>query len=553
MVPAKGLELAVEEFFQLFKTPWRYSESPHSFCGPGDVVLATDTLPGNLPAGEVILLGSQVTELDREASQESESLEGIRTICSEEGEFPVYTGLLAFPHAREPLAWDKETGFPVGYFHHSGAKRVLRLGYDLFREVSWLLCEGQPLSFARIPTLEIHIAFLRKLLLSAGRPVLEIPPRPFQGDFIACLTHDVDFMGIRDHGFDGSVIGFVLRVLGLQDARDLEGRISLPLLIRNWKALLSLPAVHLGLCEDFWLDLKRYGELERGKPSTFFFVPFKGKPGGIWNGSSPSRKRGVKYDLDSYRECLADLLESGREIALHGIDAWADHDLAVRELERIRCHNNGKTTGVRMHWLFFDKRSPSLLEKARFAYDSTRGYNEAVGFLSGTSQVYRLWGTKALLELPLHVMDTALFYKGRMGLRGPEAMKVTQEVLWAVRRYGGVFTVNWHTRSLGPERNWDKFYRALLASLESTGAVFLAARDVVEWFAARRTLSFKQQMPGESCLRVKLEGEWPSHLPPPRISLHLPLAEGLPAGRHGRQSEVLEARWPGEKEIQFNW
>jgi len=56
--------------------------------------------------------------------------------------------------------------------------RVVRLGYDLFQEVQFLLSAGQPLEQASIPTLDIHIRMLRNWILSEGIPLLEIPPVP---------------------------------------------------------------------------------------------------------------------------------------------------------------------------------------------------------------------------------------------------------------------------------------------------------------------------------------------------------------------------------------
>ena len=45
--------------------------------------------------------------------------------------------------------------------------------------------------------------------------------------------------------------------------------------------------------------------------------------------------------------------------------------------------------GVRMHWLYAGEKSPAILEQAGFAYDSTSGYNETVGYRAGTTQVFK--------------------------------------------------------------------------------------------------------------------------------------------------------------------
>ncbi len=103
-------------------------------------------------------------------------------------------------------------------------------------------------------------------------------------------------------------------------------------------------------------------------------------------------------------------MTAGCEVGLHGIDAWLDSSKGREELEEIRRLTGASEIGVRMHWLYYDQQSPVALEKAGAAYDSTIGYNETVGYRAGTTQAYKPLEATRLLELPLHVMDTALFY-----------------------------------------------------------------------------------------------------------------------------------------------
>ena len=37
-----------------------------------------------------------------------------------------------------------------------------------------------------------------------------------------------------------------------------------------------------------------------------------------------------------------------------------------------------------MHWLLHDANTPSVLDEAGYAYDSTVGYNETIGYRAGT-------------------------------------------------------------------------------------------------------------------------------------------------------------------------
>src|SRR5207249_1608661 len=103
-------------------------------------------------------------------------------------------------------------------------------------------------------------------------------------------------------------------------------------------------------------------------------------------------------------------------VGVHAIDAWIDSASGSEERERISSTVGSPAAGVRMHWLFSYEETPRKLEEAGFTYDSTFGYNETVGFRAGTLQAFRPLKASRLLELPLNVMDTALFYPVHMNL-----------------------------------------------------------------------------------------------------------------------------------------
>jgi hypothetical protein len=143
-----------------------------------------------------------------------------------------------------------------------------------------------------------------------------------------------------------------------------------------------------------------------------------------------------------------------------------------------------------MHWLYFDELSPTTLEKAGADFDSSIGYNQTVGYRSGTTQVYKPLSATRLLELPLHVMDTALFYPTYLGLSLAEAGEQIQRIIDNAAQVGGVVTVNWHDRSLSPERLWSGSYLDLLKELKAQRAWFATATQVVTWFRKRRKAVF---------------------------------------------------------------
>ena len=174
---------------------------------------------------------------------------------------------------------------------------------------------------------------------------------------------------------------------------------------------------------------------------------------------------------------------------MHGLDAWLDADEGRKERETVSqaVGAGASDLGVRMHWLFFDSNSPAILDQAGFDYDTTFGYGQTVGYRAGTAQAYKPPGATKLLELPLHVMDTALFYPSYLNLRDEEAEQLVWRLIDDVERSGGALTINWHDRSIAPERLWEDFYRKMLRELRSRGAWLPTSRKAVAWFRSRRS------------------------------------------------------------------
>jgi len=362
--------------------------------------------------------------------------------------------------------------------------------YNLFDEVRRLLTDGQPPEHAHIPALDLHIAKLRDQILNAGIPLVEILPSPSGHPFIACLTHDIDFIGIRNHRFDHTMWGFLYRST-IVAARNLIGRkISLVRAWKTWRAAASLPFVLLGWAKDFWEPFSWYLKVERGLPATYFLIPFRGRAGERVTGAHASRRAAGYCVSDIPETTIATLLEAGCEIGVHGIDAWHSVEKGQEELARVAAVSKQPTTGIRMHWLLRDADTPGVLEQAGYAYDSTSGFNDTIGYRSGTAQVFRPIGARALLELPVAIQDGALFYPQRLNLSEAAAEQRCAELIETTARIGGTLALIWHDRSHGPERFWGDFYIRLIDRLRSAGAWFATASQAVDWFQKRRDVRF---------------------------------------------------------------
>ena len=522
----------VEEFFELFKTPWEPWREDASY----DVVLTTDPDAPIPHAKLVIAFGTETTRHDRRNGFKILSLESRVDIEWEGSRIPIYGQLATFEEPNRAFL-NIRGGKVAGLSLDLPGCKVLRIGYDLFDEIDHLLRRGQPVEQARVPTLELQIAMLRKWILDNDIPLVEIPPSPHGYDFITCLTHDIDFMEIRAHRFDHSVLGFAYRSVIPKYLKGLDRKTARARYLKNIKSLLSLPFIHVGLLPDIWYPLDRYSQVEKDLKSTFFFIPFKDHPGEAPDGGK-NRYRAARYDICRYKEPIRCLTRHGCEVGLHGIDAWRDPWKGREELEVIRRITGEKRIGVRMHWLYFSDETPRHLEEAGAYYDSTLGYNEAVGYRSGTTQVFRLPGNSRIFELPLHVQDTAMLYPGRMGLSEHAAIDLCGQLIGDMKTHGGVFTLNWHDRSMSPERNWDDAYLAILGILTKERTWFATAGAAVAWFEKRRTVRFEDFRSVDGLPKGTLRTtEWMGG-PPLTIRVNRPMT--LPNGERESQDYCVD-------------
>jgi hypothetical protein len=269
-----------------------------------------------------------------------------------------------------------------------------------------------------------------------------------------------------------------------------RGRRSITEAARNWLAFCSLPLVTAKILPDLWRPFDDYAKVEDGRQSTFFLIPFKGRPGLAPDGTI-KRWRAAPYGIGDIQEEVKKAAGRGSELAVHGIDAWRDADAGREEMRQLNPLTGKKKAGIRMHWLYLAEDSPRRLEDAGFDYDSTWGYNEAVGYRAGTSQVFRPLGSETLMELPMSIMDSALFSSGRMNLTREKASQLCRRIVGNARQFGGTLVINWHERSLAPERLWGRFYNDLLKEIgRDNRARFITAGEAVEWFRWRRSIRF---------------------------------------------------------------
>jgi len=526
----------VEEFFELFKTPWEVYRPGRHY----DVVVATVTDVPDVEAGLLIVYGAEQASVDARHGIVGAARQRNTSVDCEGRALPIYGELLTFAESRTATRCIESSAGIAGLRVRSPRATVVRVGYDLFRDVEFLLSVGQPVEQAHVPTLDLHIRMLRNWILDAGVQLLEIAPAPAGYDSLVCLTHDIDFVGIRRHLFDHTMWGFLYRSTVGTVRNVFKGRLSIARMMQAWRAAASLPFVYLGWAKDFWEPFAWYLKVEKGLPATYYLIPFKGRSGERVPVAGASR-RATAYDITDLDQWTTVLTKEGCELGVHGIDAWHDENKGRDELGRVAAVTGGDSVGIRMHWLLQDANTPAVLERAGYAYDTTAGYNETIGYRNGTTQVFRPLGATTLLELPMHIQDGALFYpRPRLGLTEPEAELRCKTLIEHARRAGGALTVLWHDRSHGPERFWGDFYVTLVRTLRSTKAWFSTAGQAVSWFRKRREVRFERVEDARGS-RVHLRYDGAVIQPPLRIIVHRPSG----------QESATDIPWNGGRVVEF--
>lgn len=547
VIANEGDNAAVEEFFQLFKTPWE----PYRRGQEYDVVIAAVEDIPEVDARLLMVFASRMTSID---ARHGIVLGG--TTCNaevrhRERAVPIYGDTRVFSAPAGAAVITSDQGC-AGVMLQLADRRILRLGYDLFHEIRQLLISGQPLERAAVPAIDDHIGMVREWIIDAGAPLIEVLPTPAERQFTVCLTHDIDFVGIRHHRFDHTMWGFLYRATVGALQRFLGGRMSLARFLQSLRAAAALPLVHLGVAKDFWLPFEWYLKVEKGLPATYYLIPYKGRAGDKVR-SKNAHMRACSYELQELEQWIVRLTHAGNEVGVHGIDSWHDANRGRAELERIRNMTSDAEIGIRMHWLQQGEDTYRILEEAGYSYDSTSGYNEAPGYRNGTSQVFRPIGCHTLLELPLHVQDGALFLRDRLNLSESMAQGLVDNFIAHARRDGGVLTILWHDRSHAAERFWGDFYVQLLQKLKAMNVWFASARQVVGWFRRRRGVRFVRGHAPATRGWIEPDGVGTAVVPPFTVRVYQPICSdsGVRAPM-GTLYRYIDHVWTGESAVNLD-
>jgi hypothetical protein len=200
--------------------------------------------------------------------------------------------------------------------------------------------------------------------------------------------------------------------------------------------------------------------------------------------------------FEGRRTTVAGMMERlparGFEVGLHGSYlSHGDEDELIRQRQSVAGAARAEVAGGRQHFLRFEvRRTWPAQVMAGLTYDSTLGYNEAVGFRAGIAAPFRPWNpeTRAaheILELPMTLMDGTLFRTLRLDA---EAAGVrTRKHLERVATVGGLSVLLWHPNAADESHfpGWWRCYEETLAWLATQGAWVAPAAEIAEWWRGR--------------------------------------------------------------------
>jgi hypothetical protein len=258
----------------------------------------------------------------------------------------------------------------------------------------------------------------------------------------------------------------------------LRGRLRSAL--RELRGLAGAPLHRASGTDPFWsFDRIMADERRCGASSTFFLLA---EHAHVLDGPAAEPYERLRPRL------VETLLDGKAEVGLHGSYSAADDPARISaEKERLETLA-GTVRGQRYHFLRLDPhRNLAHLEAAGFAYDSTLGFSDALGFRAGIAHPFRPWdfereAARDLVEVPLAAMDVTLSADRYLHLSARQAEERLRTLLdWAAANGGG-FAVLWHSEQYDSALlpGWDRLYRRFIEEVQRRGGVCLQAGQLAE-------------------------------------------------------------------------
>ena len=341
---------------------------------------------------------------------------------------------------------------------------------------------------AEIPLANVYVENLRNEIKSrTGRTGMSLWPSGRRCAIV--LSHDVD-QPDKYAGICAPIFSARLRL-----KRNIINNINRLRLMAKRK-LDSNP-------RDYWQfsPIMDY-ELSRGFTSTFFFASVNKYLG--WGTDLD-----VSYDLrkKEFRDVMDEMNARGVEVGLHASYSAFESPARLLSEKQELCRISGQEVkGLRHHYWHLGpdvERTFRYHEESGFAYDSSIGFNDQIGFRNNVALPFYPWDSTKMrpthvLQIPAFCMDGGLFYHDTTV---DEAVKTVISYVSTIKKYGGVGAIDWHVRTSYPGNkeyeDWGKAYLRILDWLSADQEIWTTNAGAVENWIRNHfdTLSLKSSVP----------------------------------------------------------
>ena len=232
--------------------------------------------------------------------------------------------------------------------------------------------------------------------------------------------------------------------------------------------------------------------------STFFFIA-RG-----WENLN------YRYNINTakFHQLFEKIMQKNHEIGLHSSRYAFDYPKRIlREKKKLEKTIGEEIKGVRQHYLRLQfPEAWRNFQNAGLQYDSSCGYNRAMGFRAGTSFPYKTFDVEKaeilkFYEIPFLVMDYP-WLEGQSNHPGRQFE--FQEIVDQIEKCQGLLHILWHPHNL-VEHEFKPLWESIFSWLEHKKYYNNSLKRILMWWENRAGIALKQLKTDEGFFDFVLE------------------------------------------------
>jgi len=341
---------------------------------------------------------------------------------------------------------------------------------------------------------EILSKAIKKCLEKQNLPLIQKWYWPEGKKFAACLTHDIDRIG--KWPLPRSIY-HLLRFLRYMDLKDISQIFQSKDDFEGVRRVIEIEK-RLGLKSTFFIRTT----LEKRFSAAALYLISK-----FINIRSFSRIDAPGYDVASgqMREIIREIRDNGCEVGMHpSYKAHNNADQMLFEKETLEGIIGEKIIGSRQHNLTFEVPTTwEIQDSIGLCYDTTLGFNEAVGFRAGISFPFYPY-QRDILEIPLTVMDTTVYHYLEYTIQ--ESIHYITNLIDQTCKNFGLITLLFHSDHFEQTEVCNAYTR-ILEYLITKDAWITNCSEIFHWWENRNCVRFVEFNKWENHYRVTYKSD----------------------------------------------